>query len=182
MEDSDWERSGDNVSSGTSSTQESQAVVPSASTSGRCSTEDAGVQDDKAGDFWWASIAPKLRLLATMSPSNPIDFDETIKVGFSQLLDRLVLQALPKKITLPPKTTVPPNIKSVTETVSILPPAKKKATKTDYGPYSMGEASGKKAKEGKHLPAPKPTVYPPTSSSVRSSMESSQLQYPGRYL
>lgn len=181
MKDGDWERSCDNVSSGTSSTQESEAVVPSASTSRRCSTEDAGVQDDEAGDVWWASVAPKLRLLATMSPSNPVDFDEAIKIEFSQLLDRLIMQALPKKVALPPKTTVPPNIKSVTETASILPPAKK-ASKSDYGPYSMGEASGKKAKEGKHAPARKPTVHPPTLASMTSSVELSQLHRPGSYL
>jgi hypothetical protein len=181
-EDSDWEGGGDNVSNGTSSTEGPQSVAPSISTLRRSSTEGAGVGGDEADDFWWASVAPKLRLLATMSPSNPVDFDETIKIEFSQLLDRVILQALPKKIALPPKTIVPPNIKSVTETVSILPPGKKKSSRTDYGPYSMGEASGKKAKEGKQPSAPKPPAPSPTSNSVKSSVESPQSHYPGGYL
>lgn len=101
-------------------------------------------QQDNA---WWSSLSPKLLLLATLSPMDPIALDNDTKVEFAHLLDRVITATLPTKPKLPRNIPLPPNVKSASETMPILPIAKKKALKGRHGPYSMGEASGRKAKE-----------------------------------
>jgi hypothetical protein len=117
-------------------------------------------------DAWWDSVTSKLRFLATMPLSQPLTIDEAAKVELSQILERLIHQMLPRTVTLPPKATRPPRIRAATETIQVLPNVKKRAARSQYGPYSMGEASGKKAKNKLRPQAPPPQV---PSTSLPSS-------------
>jgi hypothetical protein len=143
---------------------------------GSLSEEDersgAQVQDENEKDSWWDGVASKLRFLGTMPLLQPLTIGETEKGELMQLLDRLMDQILPKTATLPPKANRLTHMRASTETAQVLPKLKKKATRGQYGPYSMGEASGKKAKDK----APRSEASGPRASSTSLAGPIPQLE------